>query len=858
MANPSEPHHWVISEPNLAGCGSSESKPLSLPIIQPPDDASSRPWKNYPYKPLRTATSIRILRLEVLRELKSGADLVAGPIRGSIVTRDLRDSPHYVALSYTWGDPLTLYEGIPDVRSEEDWAAPGFEITCDNQQVSVTTNLYTALVSLRARWASVSGYYDYSGDSFSGSLQRYVYDPSGSMPWPPRTCDVWIDAICINQNDQAERSAQVNIMGRIFSQASTVLAWLGGEDPNSRSALQTLKAFQGKPSHTRDGKKALLSNITSESWIRLYAFINRSWFKRAWIIQEAILARKIIFLCGLWFAGPVAFFNPIYFFTSSAHNNDLILQAEAQVLGYPDERYLKAPLEHSEERVAVTLYRPRETPPYDIHIFMQMMLSHKEIFSDGAFEGNEKCLGTAVDTFRSTVASDPRDKIYAFLGIAERFLASQNRPPHVRLPVPDYTNSTSQVYTEAMQYMLRSSDNLLYLGLKESRNEKLGGYLPSWVPDFSAVNPPGFFASPGSEPWAAFGSVRSGRFRLLDARSLGVSGQRVGFAAHVASGEYSPEALPEVISLLEHLPEQSEIAVPTLTLPIIRFHNYPLKGSPQERETIKARLRGLRDTHTGRLTLQSRFEVLWRTLIYDKWLGVNLESLWRSYPASSNIGDIFIALIKQYISMQRIRLLEPLFGHYSTLAEYGPIIFPAQFPPTYYTLEQREMKRRELMGITVASEKLLGTRSWDDNFIEDTFLIDFPALYQDIPPAFPGVRSMIGLVGGTVDKPSNLTQLLAGTPNSVGHQMKKHLEYVLGVCNAQKRLFVTSSARLGLGPQDMRQGDEIWIVESGAMPLVLRPAGTTREYLLIGEAYIHGIMHGEAVSEGGVEDIFFV
>tara|TARA_R110002060_G_scaffold37273_5_gene48340 strand:+ start:236 stop:670 length:435 start_codon:yes stop_codon:yes gene_type:complete len=58
---------------------------------------------------------------------------------------------------------------------------------------------------------------------------------------------LWIDAICINQNDESERNHQVTQMGQIFSRASRVLAWLGLDDPNTYIALETLKRVAKAP-----------------------------------------------------------------------------------------------------------------------------------------------------------------------------------------------------------------------------------------------------------------------------------------------------------------------------------------------------------------------------------------------------------------------------------------------------------------------------------------------------------------------------------------------------------------------------------------------------------------------------------
>lgn len=88
--------------------------------------------------------------------------------------------------------------------------------------------------------------------------------------------------------------------------------------------------------------------------------------------------------------------------------------------------------------------------------------------------------------------------------------------------------------------------------------------------------------------------------------------------------------------------------------------------------------------------------------------------------------------------------------------------------------------------------------------------------------------------------------------------MKKQVIEAVKVNSQARRLFATNSARLGLGPGTMEVGDEVWIVESGAMPLIPRPAGSEGEYLLVGEAYVHGIMHGEAVSEDIIREICLI
>lgn len=99
---------------------------------------------------------------------------------------DLDDSPSFTALSYVWG----TYSPEPHY------------VLCDNVPIEVTSNCLSALKSLGRKLGTVS---------------------------------IWVDAICINQSDQAEKSRQIPLMGSIYSVATVVYVWLGpGTDRTDR------------------------------------------------------------------------------------------------------------------------------------------------------------------------------------------------------------------------------------------------------------------------------------------------------------------------------------------------------------------------------------------------------------------------------------------------------------------------------------------------------------------------------------------------------------------------------------------------------------------------------------------------
>ena len=107
---------------------------------------------------------------------------------------------------------------------------------------------------------------------------------------------LWIDAICINQNDLEERSAQVQRMAEIYALAESVLVWLGPEEHQSEKALHMLDNLGSEvevdwPSrivkstltgdvapHERWGSGC--SRINNDVWVAIFHLLGRPWFER--------------------------------------------------------------------------------------------------------------------------------------------------------------------------------------------------------------------------------------------------------------------------------------------------------------------------------------------------------------------------------------------------------------------------------------------------------------------------------------------------------------------------------------------------------------------------------------------------
>ncbi|KAL6353887.1 hypothetical protein LRP88_12882 [Fusarium phalaenopsidis] len=130
---------------------------------------------------------------------------------------------------------------------------------------------------------------------------------------------IWVDQICINQADIDERSSQVALMDRIYTNASYVQIWIGDDTQD----MSVSKAFDlsrhlglfGSHLHKEFGPShrvgdyevddqtcrkygiPMLQEAMSE-YATLVSLICRPWFSRSWIVQEVALNENIKVSCG--------------------------------------------------------------------------------------------------------------------------------------------------------------------------------------------------------------------------------------------------------------------------------------------------------------------------------------------------------------------------------------------------------------------------------------------------------------------------------------------------------------------------------------------------------------------------------
>ncbi|KAI4598004.1 hypothetical protein KJ359_003813 [Pestalotiopsis sp. 9143b] len=200
------------------------------------------------------------IRLLTLSQAQDG-DNVEPQIRCDLEVAqldDLESPPEYFALSYTWGRPAE-YGKFKDMTDEKK-----FPVLCNGEYTTwVTENLL----------------------AFFRQIQQKT---------PIKSKRFWIDAICINQDNNDEKAAQISLMTRIYSRAKTVLLWLGKDDEYTASGFGLIEKLS---SH-----RIIPETAKANDSLAVGMVFQRTYFSRTWVIQEVILGTdesgEVMVMCG--------------------------------------------------------------------------------------------------------------------------------------------------------------------------------------------------------------------------------------------------------------------------------------------------------------------------------------------------------------------------------------------------------------------------------------------------------------------------------------------------------------------------------------------------------------------------------
>jgi hypothetical protein len=395
---------------------------------------------SFAYSALDKAThQIRLLKIspQSARECDALVDC-------TLIVVTLNEAPSYTALSYVWGDETNRRP-----------------VLVNGSETSVNANLEEAL--------------------------RHLQREDGTVL-------IWADALCINQRDKAERSHQIQLMRNIYENASMISIWLGPSDETSdgvmkflddtgRQALEIgisglnnsdvqniLGDSDTKPHLVSIGDRLdnMIKQIGYEiPWLDLNSLLSRPWFSRIWVLQEVSVPKKgaVEFVCGkkgLSFERFTAILLFLEFFRTHWY-----AVKRPNYEHSPQAKQFLADMSRGYNRIPVG-----------------RVITSRRNFQQ---EGNRKReslfallnrLHVVYTSMDSIGATEPRDRIYALLGLAE------GQPS--RSIVPNYASSLCEVFTDTAEALLNYGNFDILVLSQFPKSQPLDGEpeLPSWVPDW--------------------------------------------------------------------------------------------------------------------------------------------------------------------------------------------------------------------------------------------------------------------------------------------------------------------------------------------------------------------------------------
>ncbi|KAH7381471.1 heterokaryon incompatibility protein-domain-containing protein [Phaeosphaeria sp. MPI-PUGE-AT-0046c] len=446
----------------------------------------------YTYQPLETSQSMRLLRIEL--NISDGLEAVPCAASYSLIHTTIEEAPKYETLSYMWGTS----------NRNKFWKLE------NNIQLRITATLQAALPYI-------------VGSCSTGYL--------------------WIDQICINQDDILERAQQVSIMGNIYSNCSSVLVWLGHLRLLSNGLASYCTTLDRHFSHTSDARskqsvdsgdqhkasaEAIIASLVGnkeekKTFVALWEeILECPWFTRAWVFQEVILPRKSMFILS---AHPPST-------TTTTIALPTLHKLSTLAWEWWDALWITTPTYEREKLLA--------TSQYGIIKEMYDRWEERHRVSNRIYMRLDQVLSRMSSKAKTSVSLD---QLYAFFGM--------NQDQHVHLaPSYEVTLQEAIVATtrsiidgtkslDVFEALLRMTPSFIVKQTMLSNFEWSNKFtwqqatssthkIPSWVPNYTFQSRVLPFTSPHSGQWIADGHSQLYPWRgSCDTTSLRVHGKRI-------------------------------------------------------------------------------------------------------------------------------------------------------------------------------------------------------------------------------------------------------------------------------------------------------------------------------------------
>jgi hypothetical protein len=698
----------------------------------------------------------------------------------------------FTALSYTWGSAIESFEPplnpLPNPADIELIIIPPESFQTFRRQDDLATteggllDLYTPpnITSLTVKGNLEDFFRSYLVDFPTRHLQPRQ---DGSRLSFQQVSHLWIDAICIDQGNNAEKAAQIPLMGEVYSRAGRVLAWLGAEERRlgvfcwwHRVVFPRIRGFvmqggEGAKRSLREGNfvdggfwKGVLGLESPggvkggnwvDAWVEYWAFYRtRRYFHRAWIVQEVVVAGRFEMMAGrkgeeLSWEDMTGF----AFFLGHVGWIDVLDALIGEVLS--------------------SEYTEAKSRGFGITDIGGMQMQHQRR-SSGETDWPEHWWG-ALSSVRRRDCFVKQDKVFATVGILQQAL-----PEGTPLPFPvDPTATPEEVYTHAATALLLNSPHLTLLSFTDYPFYRNLTNLPSWVPDLTTAKfpwPLGAFGTPFTA--CILPSQPSPPPRTITPKGeLHLRGIKLDTIAYKT--EYQP---PLNIRL-------AETALQFLaSLPLY----YPHVKFP-DAEDPESATEG-----------QFREAALVHTLTCHESSNVNRGTADETGRLSASFRDWLLVALGQVYAACLLRLGD---GEYS--------------PEWVAECEERRMEIERVIGALEARVLVPGVE-------------ELRAHGEAVARAKRGECAWPECVV---------------SPQEFKDQVRRVMLY--------RCLFKTEDGWMGVCSDACEVGDEVWLLEGGAVPYVL----TRREdrdqgdrFVFLGECYVHGAMHGEVVQDGRAKE----
>jgi hypothetical protein len=770
---------------------------------------------SYQYKSLTDAQCIRLLYIRHGESKPHGLSL-------SLREVNLNTNPQFLALSYTWRSPIYA----PEPSKARPPPERHYEVECDNTITTISSNLFhffQNVVSILQQ-------------SRSPQQQQQRREPRQPAPKPKvdsllSTLPIWIDALCIDQANASERQHQVLLMHKIYSRAKHVIVWLSASELNPRGSVVWVhntfipvlaKLAAADPEfiathlatdplcESRLVVERLGAPICSRwaaSWLCFANFLDRHrWFDRGWVVQEVALGRpqNISVLCGRTELSWVRLGAFSRFLHQVGWAQSLRDTLNSRIIGRANVLDGALPPKWSGFRRAIA-WKIRSIE--DIRRLVDAVPAKGTDLRD-AMKLWVLRASLLIGILRSSEFEDHRDHVYGALGMLSKLL-----PEGVESPItPNYGLETGEVFTSVASTFITGTQSLLELSQVEQWWHRRYRQLPSWVPDYSV--------HPGDSPLRVMSEADHLSTNLLtadlkippptiDGPRLTVHGVHLDTCVRSSLRFYSDNTRfrDELLNLL-----LSATAIHTTTMAYTVFTTLArgdiaafARSSPTEHHLSIPPLQGDGETIAPTGSAQTERTTKFLASLHDAWLfstsqPIPFEDLALSCRTEQTDEILFQQMMKQSVNSAKAVMDEVAAYYTSSNIYHGGT----------YNYRKDRWGHTSFMNYLTERSKGAG----------------------EMP--FAATMAL-----------AQLLQINSSEPRVGDMFLEKRIWHALG---KEGVLVTTERGRLGFGPGNSSEGDEVWLLGGARLPVLLRPLKEKRmgrdrrcEYRFVGEVYVEGV-----------------